>query len=277
MASHVWKKQEMGTRAYSTTKGSVRFSAGAGARGFLECCVPAVQWVLRLFTVKNLLDGEDLQPGVGSAIARFVEPGFGCLAEHGFGRRFKAEEDADLSLFAIEHAHKVANQRDRHATCFDGKDDLLRLTGVVVVEVEATIDATVGAFFLLGWACAYLAESPPLELVLVFCGQGGGAFIVGRLPNYFVAFSNLRSKSIRKTLLDKAYGEVGDGAPISTLNSVRTEGTWALVVSQSSVHTQIENARTALCGKGARTVVECGSRALRRMGRCSAAALRVLP
>ena len=99
-----------------------------------------MQRVGGLLSIENLLDGEDLQPGVGGAVGGFVEPGFGGFFEHGFGGRLETEVDADLGFFAVEHACEIANLRDGDAAGFDREDDLLRLAGVVVVEVETAID-----------------------------------------------------------------------------------------------------------------------------------------
>ena len=60
--------------------------------------------------------------------------------------------------------------------CFD-------LSGVVVVEVEAAVDAPVRALLLLGGPRADLAERPPLELVFVLGGQLRGSCVVGGLAD----------------------------------------------------------------------------------------------
>jgi hypothetical protein len=83
----------------------------------------------------------------------------------------KAKEDADLGFFAGKNADEIADLGNGDAAGLDGKDDLLRLAGVVVVEVEAAVDAAIRALLLLGGPRAHLAQRPPLELVLVFGGQ----------------------------------------------------------------------------------------------------------
>jgi len=57
---------------------------GAAARGFFECRVAAGR-VHRLFAVENLLDGEDLQAGIGCAVegSAFVEACPGGFAQYG--------------------------------------------------------------------------------------------------------------------------------------------------------------------------------------------------
>ena len=118
--------------------------------------------ILGLLAVENLLDGEDLQAGIGAAVGGFVEAGFGGFAEHGFGGFFEAEEDADLGFFALEDADEVADLGDGDAAGLDGKDDLLGLAGVVVVEVEAAVDAAVGALLLLGGTRARPGRAPTI-------------------------------------------------------------------------------------------------------------------
>ena len=49
-------------------QGEVFGGCGAAARGFLEGGVAAVEGVLGLAAVEDLLDGEDLEAGVGCAV-----------------------------------------------------------------------------------------------------------------------------------------------------------------------------------------------------------------
>jgi len=78
------------------------------------------------------------------------------------------------------------------------------------VEVEATVDAAVGSFFLVGGACADLAERPPLELIFVFGGECGGSSVVGWLAYDVVGGFDLGAKCVGEAFLDEADGEVGD-------------------------------------------------------------------
>jgi hypothetical protein len=96
------------------------------------------------------------------------------------------------------------------ATCLDRKDDLLGLAGFVVVEVEAVVDAAVGSLALIYGPRADLTESPPLELVFVFGGEGGGSGVVGGFANDFVGLFDFGAVAIGEALLDEADGEVGD-------------------------------------------------------------------
>ena len=100
-----------------------------------------MEGVFGLLAVENLLDGEDLEARVGGAVGGFVKASFGGFFDHGFGGFFKAEEDAHLGFLAAKNPNEVADLRNRDSACLDGKDDLLRLAGVVVVEVEAAINA----------------------------------------------------------------------------------------------------------------------------------------
>ena len=166
--------------------------------------------VFGLAAIENLLDGQDLQLGIGGAVGGFVESGFGGLFHHRLGRLLEAEEDADLGLFAVEHADEIANLRDRHTARLDGKDNLLGLAGIVVVEVQAAIDAAVGSLLLFGGPRAHLAQRPPLKLVFVFGGQLRGSGVICRLANYVIGLLDLRAKGIGEALLDEADGEVGN-------------------------------------------------------------------
>jgi len=58
--------------------------------GFFEGGVAAMEGVLGLASVQDLLDGEDLEAGIRGAVGRLLEAGFGGLFEHGFGGFLKA-------------------------------------------------------------------------------------------------------------------------------------------------------------------------------------------
>ncbi len=62
-------------------------------------------WVVGLFAVKNLLDGEDLEAWPGAAVGGFVRTGFGGFAEQEFSGLFEAEEDADFGFLAFEDGY----------------------------------------------------------------------------------------------------------------------------------------------------------------------------
>ena len=183
---------------------------GAAARSFFEGGVAAMGRIVGLLAVENLLDGEDLQAGLGAAVGGFVEAGFGGFAEHGFGRFLETEKDADLGLLALKDAAQVADLGDGDAASFDGKDDLLGFAGVVVVEVEAAVDAAVCAFLLICGPRADLAERPPLELVFVFGGQLRRACVVRGFADDLVGGFDLGAEGVGEALLDEADGEVGD-------------------------------------------------------------------
>lgn len=80
------------------------FGLGAGAGSFFEGGVAAVEWVFGLMAVHGLLDGEDLDAGIGGTVGRGVEASLSGFAEHGFGGFFEAEEDADFGFFAFQGA-----------------------------------------------------------------------------------------------------------------------------------------------------------------------------
>ena len=105
---------------------------------------------------------------------------------------------------------QVADLGDGDAAGLDGEDDLLGLAGVVVVEVEAAVDAAVGALLLVGGARAHLAQRPPLELVFVFGGERRCACVVGRFAYDFVGGFDFGAEGVGEALLDEADGEVGN-------------------------------------------------------------------
>ena len=106
-------------------QGQVFGGGWSAAGGFFEGGVPAVKGVFGLFAVENLLDGEDLQLGVGGAVGGFVESGFGGFLEHGLGGSVKGKKDSDLGFFAAEDADEVADLGNGDAARFDREDDLL--------------------------------------------------------------------------------------------------------------------------------------------------------
>jgi len=72
------------------SRGRERFSRlRGGCAGPLEGGVAAVEGIVGLLPVEDLLDGEDLQLGVGGAVDGFVESGLGGFLEHGFGWGFE--------------------------------------------------------------------------------------------------------------------------------------------------------------------------------------------
>ena len=97
---------------------------------------------------EEVFDGEELDAGVFAFVGWGVEAGFGGFALHGFGGLFEADVDADFGFLALEDSDEVSDFGDADVLAsFDGEDDLLGGTGVVVVEVEASVDASVGSFF----------------------------------------------------------------------------------------------------------------------------------
>ena len=132
------------------------FRTGAGFGGLLEGGVAAVERVFGLFAVEDLLDCQDLDARVAGAVGGFVESGFGGFAEHGFCRFLEAEEDSDFGFLAFEGSTQVADLRDGDTSGFYGEENLFGFAGLVVMEVEASVDAAVGSFFLLGGARADL-------------------------------------------------------------------------------------------------------------------------
>jgi hypothetical protein len=128
--------------------------------------------------LEEFLDGEELDAGVFAAVAGGVEAGFGGLAPHGGGGLFEGDVDADLGTLALEDADEVADFGDADVVAaLDGEDDLAGVAGVVVVEVEAAVDAAVGFFFdAFGGTRSAEAERPVLELIFVLFGELACAF-----------------------------------------------------------------------------------------------------
>jgi hypothetical protein len=101
---------------------------GAASWCFFEGGVAAVEWVLGLLSVEELLDGQDLQARVAGAVGGFVEAGFGGFFEHWFGGLLEAEEDSDLGFVALDDSAKVADLWDADSSGLNGEDDLAGLT-----------------------------------------------------------------------------------------------------------------------------------------------------
>ncbi len=107
-----------------------------------------------LLSVEELLDGQDLESRIACAVGGFVEAGFGGFFEHGFGGLFEAEKDADLGFVALDDSAQIADLGDADSSGFDREDDLAGFAGLVVVEVESSVDAAVCALLLPGWTRA---------------------------------------------------------------------------------------------------------------------------
>ena len=108
-----------------------------------------MQWILRLLPSENFFHCQYLDARVCGSIRGTVKTRLGCLAQHRSGRLLKTQEDADLRLLAFERPTQIAHLRHLNAACLDGEENLLRLAGVVVVEVQPPINAAVRAFLLL--------------------------------------------------------------------------------------------------------------------------------
>jgi hypothetical protein len=85
---------------------------------FLESFVfPGIlRRIVDAFPLEELSNGKDLQLWV-IPVWRFVETGPGCLGAHGFRGLLHAEQNADLGLFAVHDAAKIAKMRDSNMTC----------------------------------------------------------------------------------------------------------------------------------------------------------------
>ncbi|MCU1247701.1 MAG: hypothetical protein JWQ49_730 [Edaphobacter sp.] len=185
----------------------------AGAGGFFERDFADVEGTLDvLVAFEEVFDGEELEAGVAAAVVRGVETGFGGFLLHGFGGFFEGDVDADLGFLALEDADEVADFRDADVVAaFDGEDDLFGFAGAVVVEVEATVDASVCALLdAFGGAGSAEAERPGLELKFVLFGELRGSGYVGRFADDFVGLANVVGEGVVEARLDEADGEVGD-------------------------------------------------------------------
>lgn len=90
-------------------------------------------------------DGEELEAGVLGAVGEGVEAGFCGFALHGSGGLSERDVDADLSLLAVDDADEVADFSNSDVLpAFDRENDLFRLGGAVVMELEASVDAAIG-------------------------------------------------------------------------------------------------------------------------------------
>ena len=84
-------------------QGEVFGGSGAAARGLFECGFAAVSRIIGLFTVENLLDGEDLQAGIDCAVegSALVEACLGGFVLPRKGGAVKGQENADLSGIGV--------------------------------------------------------------------------------------------------------------------------------------------------------------------------------
>jgi len=92
----------------------------------------------------------------------------------------------------------------------DLEDDLLGLGARLVVEVDAPVNAAVGALLLVRRAGADQAEGPELELVGVLGGEGARPRPVHRLADGLVGGGDLGAELVAQALLDQGDGQVGD-------------------------------------------------------------------
>ncbi len=165
----------------------------------------------------EVFDGEELDAGIFLAgcagnSGRGVETGLGGFALHRFGGFFEGDVDADFGLLALEDADEVADLGDADVVAaLDGEDNLAGVAGVVVVEVEAAVDAAVGTLLdAFGGAGSAEAERPVLELVLVlFCELGGSGY-VGGFTDDLVGLADAGAVGVVEAGFDEADGEVGD-------------------------------------------------------------------
>jgi hypothetical protein len=127
---------------------------------------------------EEFLDGEELDAGVFASVGGGVEACFGGFAAHGGGGFLEGDVNADFGLLALEDADEVADLGDADVVAaLDGEDDLAGVAGVVVVEVEAAIDAAVGSLLdAFGGTGSAEAERPVLELIFVLFGELACAF-----------------------------------------------------------------------------------------------------
>jgi len=65
------------------------------------------------------------------------------------------------------------------------------------MEIEATVDTTVGTLFDgFDGACAAKAERPILELVLVLVGELLGSGYIGRFADHLIGFADVVAEGI---------------------------------------------------------------------------------
>jgi hypothetical protein len=190
---------------------------GAGAGGFAEGRVAGEGALDVLFAFDEVADGEELDAGVfvaggAGGAGRGVEAGLGGFALHGLGGLFEGDVDADFGFLTLEDADEVADLGDADVlAALDGEDDLAGVAGFVVVEVEAAVDAAVGAFLdALGGACSAEAERPVLELVFVLFGELRGSGYVGGFADDLVGAANVGAVGVVEAGFDEADGEVSD-------------------------------------------------------------------
>ena len=166
---------------------------------------------------KEFLDREELDARIFAAGCTRntwggVKAGFGGFAAHGGGGFLEGDVDADFGALALEYANEVADLGDADVVAaLDGEDDLARVSGVVVVEVEAAVDAAVGSFFdAFGGTGSAEAERPVLELVFVLFGELGGSGYVGGFADDLVGLADFGAVGVVEASLNQADGEVSE-------------------------------------------------------------------
>ena len=120
------------------------------------------------------------------------------------------DEHTDGGALALDHAAQVAHVRRARVAGLDAEDDLLGLRPGFVVEVEASVDALVGALLLLRRAGAHQPQRPPLELPRVGGRQGLRVGHRDRFALDLVVLAGDQPKRVLEPGLDERDGQVRD-------------------------------------------------------------------
>jgi hypothetical protein len=96
-----------------------------------------------------------------------IEASAGRFGSHGLCWFFHADQYTDLRAFTLDDMTEVADHGYvKVLASLYGQNDLFRRARwALVMKVQATINALVGALFAFQGSCIDEAERPPLELI----------------------------------------------------------------------------------------------------------------
>ena len=105
-----------------------------------------------------------VQTSIGAGLKDHANCGLRGFALHKIGRLSAGDKDTGLGPFASENACEIANLRGPDTADFDGDENLFRNDGVIVANIETSVDAVIRVFLLLVGKRANLTQCPPLKM-----------------------------------------------------------------------------------------------------------------
>ena len=113
------------------------------------------------------------------------------FSSHGLGWCVERQQNAQRGLLALDHTTQTPNVGGMQLPGLDREDNLFRLPGVAIVEVDPPVDALVRALLAFSWSSTHQAERPPLELVRVGRGQRFGVLDRHRFSDHLVGLLDI--------------------------------------------------------------------------------------